>query len=167
MGKEGSKEGKARRYQRGGGNPAGFNHRPTRRRDRRDSPSASYSLAPPPPRSEKVSKLLSSAELPRDGVGGGRGSGELARGASDRRYADRAYLELADASQSIYLAKAPLDRCPGLTPPRYLPPRQRGSGTGAERMRSYVDERAHTRTPRPQTAAEKINFRFAAIYNFL
>lgn len=45
-----------------------------------------------------------------------------------RRYADRAYLELTDASQSIYLAKAPLDRRPSPAAPqspdtpRYLSP---------------------------------------------
>lgn len=40
-----------------------------------------------------------------------------------RRYADRAYLELTDASQSIYLAKAPLDRRPSpADTPRYLFP---------------------------------------------
>jgi len=66
---EGRKEGrKARWYQRGGGNPAGFNHRPTRRLDRRGSPSAFLSLLwPLLPHAEEVSKLLSSV-----GVAAGR-----------------------------------------------------------------------------------------------
>jgi len=155
--RRGRKEGrKARRYRRGGGNPAGFNHRSTRRRG---STSAFYPFAPSPPHSEEVSKLLSSTGLPRDGRGGGRGPRGLVRGASDRRYADRAYLELADASQSIYLAKAPLDRCPGSTPPRYLPPatgerdEQRG-GRGDEivcrRARAHEDTSSSNRCRKDQ-----------------
>lgn len=149
-GGEGRKEGrKARRYRRGGGNPAGFNHRPTRRRG---SPSAFYPLhAPPPSPTPSFGGGFEASLLREAAAGRVRGTGRegprgLARGASDRRrYADRAYLELADASQSIYLAKAPLDRCPGPTPPRYLPPAREGGGRGTGHgrgVRSYVDERA-------------------------
>lgn len=38
------------------------------------------------------------------------GGGEHRGWRDSRSYADLAYLELADASQSIYLAEAPLDR---------------------------------------------------------
>ena len=131
---EGRKEGrKARRYRRGGGNPAGFNHRPTRRPDRRGPPSASYpSRAPLLPHAEEVSKLLSSAGLPRVGR---EGRGEISGvGEGCKRqagcYADRAYLELTDASQSIYLAKAPLDRCPRPNSPAISTPASGGGGNG-------------------------------------
>jgi len=71
------------------------------------------------------------------------------RRCDSRRYADRAYLELADASQSIYLAKVPLDRRPPPIPrhPAISIP------TGVMGMRE--DEatvcrraRTHSRTPR-------------------
>ena len=39
-----------------------------------------------------------------------KGVGEHRGWRDSRSYADLAYLELADASQSIYLAEAPLDR---------------------------------------------------------
>lgn len=58
-----------------------------------------------------------------------------------RRYADRAYLELTDASQSIYLAKAPLDRrsspaAPNLPTPRDIYSRC-GMGIGGMRTREW------------------------------
>lgn len=66
----------------------------------------------PPSCSKDISRLLFSAGVPRDRrmTGGERGE-RTVEGCDRRCYADRAYLELADASQSIYLAKVPLDRC--------------------------------------------------------
>lgn len=145
-GGEGRKEGrKARRYRRGGGNPAGFNHRPTRRRG---SPSAFYPFTPLPPHSEEVSKLLSSAGLSRDGWRGrgGRDPGGW-RGVQATGGAMRiGLISNSQTRRNRYISRRLLSIGAPAQLPRDIYPRQAGARDGhGGGMRSYVDERARTR----------------------
>lgn len=171
-------------------NPTGFNHRPIRVVGIAVVCPFDVLL---PLCSVEISRLLSSAgetggggrgNAPRgrrikQRAGGGRGRGPWRVASDRRRYADRSLSRTRrrvaiDISREGFLSigapPAPPRPSPLLpTPPRYLYPPVRRKGGGYER--SYVDEGARARARIPlvlsRTAAEKINFRFVAIYNFL
>jgi len=130
---EGRKEGrKTRRYRRGGGNPAGFNHRPTRRRDRRGSPSAFYFPSRP---LAFVQRRFRSFSPPRgcrgtdEGDGRGRKVPGMARGMRATGGAMRiGLISNSQTRRNRYISRRLLSIGAPAQLPRDIYPRQRGSG---------------------------------------